>query len=106
MQEDYPSREEERGLINKFEELLKNKGFHFFDIEEYETIIHYYLDRLQYGKGIKACKMALEQYPFSLEISVLLSQCLVGKEKFDEALKVIEDAENLHPNDPELLTVK
>ena len=106
MQEDYPSREEERGLIKRFEEQLKNQTFNFFDVTEYETIIQYYLDHLKFGRGLKASKLALEQYPFSMEVSMLAAQCYLGKEQFDEALKVIENAENLHPNDPELLTVK
>ena len=35
MQEDYPSREEERGLVKRFEEQLQQKDFTFFDVTEF-----------------------------------------------------------------------
>ena len=85
---------------------LKKKEFLFFDVTEYETIIQYYVDHLQFGKGLKAAKQAHEQFPFSPEIGILTAQCYIGKEQFDEALKVIEKAENLNPNDLDLQTVK
>ena len=106
MQEDYPSREEERGLIKKFEEQLKNNSFQFFDVSEYETIVQHYIEHFNFAKGIKAGKMALEQYPFSSEISILLAQCYIGKEEYPKALKVIDDAQNLNPNDLDLVTIK
>ena len=76
MQEDYPSREEERGLIKRFEEQLKQKTFSFFDVTEYETIVQYYLEHMQYGKAHKASKMALEQYPFSQGVLLLPKKSL------------------------------
>ena len=80
MQEDYPSREEERGLVKRFEEQLKNNSFNFFDVSEYETIIQHYIEHFNYAKGLKAGKLALNQYPFSSEISILVAQCHIGKE--------------------------
>ena len=53
MQEDYPNREEEKGLIQRFEDQLNQKGFSFFDVTELEVIIQFYLDRLKYGKALK-----------------------------------------------------
>ena len=64
MQEDYPSREEERGLIKRFEEQLKQKTFSFFDVTEYETIVQYYLEHMQYGKAIKHVKWRLSSTLF------------------------------------------
>ena len=99
MHEDYSSREEERELVKRFEEQLKKNSFQFFDLSEYETIVQHYMEHFNYAKGLKAGKLALEQYPFSSEDQYSTGRaCYIGK-KNDKALKVINDAQNLNPSD-------
>jgi hypothetical protein len=68
MAQEFRKREEEEELIRSFEEILKKKSSVFFDLEAYETIIYYYLDRAKHKKALTAVSMAMAQYPFSTEL--------------------------------------
>ena len=76
MAKEFRKREEEEELIRSFEENLKKKSSGFFDLEAYETIIYYYLDRGKHKKALVAVNMAMEQYPFSTELISVKAQIL------------------------------
>ena len=53
--------------INKvalFEAMLRDKSFTFFDVEDFELIIEYYLEFDFKKKAKKALEIALDQYPW------------------------------------------
>src|SRR5689334_195449 len=54
-------------LIKRFEELLANNTRSFFDSDEFDILIDYYLTSNQYQKALKAVDFALEQYPYSID---------------------------------------
>jgi tetratricopeptide (TPR) repeat protein len=61
----FKDREEGSNSVQRFEEMLKNQELVFFDLETYESIIDEYVDEGNYQKALKACELALEQYPYS-----------------------------------------
>ncbi|HEY5825059.1 MAG TPA: tetratricopeptide repeat protein, partial [Cyclobacteriaceae bacterium] len=101
MAHDFRKREEEE-LIRRFEENLKNNSFDFFDVEDYETIIHYYLDNSKPKKALAAVNQAMDQYPFSTELFTTKAQILTNLEEYDQALELLERARNLNPVDIEI----
>ena len=103
MAQEFRKREEEEELIRSFEEILKKKSNGFFDLEAYETIIYYYLDRNKHKKALLAVTMAMEQYPYSTELIAVKAQVLSNLERYDEALELLEQAFNLHPADLDIL---
>ena len=58
---------ENEDLIKKFEELLVNDRRSFFDSDEFDILIDYYLTVNQFSKAMKAVDFALDQYPFSVD---------------------------------------
>jgi len=101
MAHDFRKREEEE-LIKQFEENLKNNSFHFFDVESYETIVHYYLDNNKPKKALIAVNQAMEQYPFSTDLFTTKAQILTNLEDYDQALELLDRARNLNPTDMEI----
>ena len=55
--------------ILKFESMLKSNKFLFFDVDEFESIIIYYLESGNTSLANKAIKMASKQYPENSAIS-------------------------------------
>jgi tetratricopeptide (TPR) repeat protein len=58
----------------------------FFDIESFETIIGYYLEKSKFKRALAAVEQAIDQYPFSTELLTVKAQILTNLERFDEAL--------------------
>ena len=75
-------------LIKKFEELLATNSRGFFDTDEFDILIDYYLTANQYQKALKAVDFALEQYPYSidffcpLQMTKSVEQITLNKEYF------------------------
>jgi tetratricopeptide (TPR) repeat protein len=105
MGEDFRRREEIE-VVKRFELAVKERAQTFFDLEEYEEIITYYLHTQKFKKALKACNMGLEQYPYSTEIMISKAQVLSNLEEFDEALALLDSANTLFPGDPEVVFLK
>ena len=74
-------RKEERELIRKFEAFLKNRENHFFDEEAFVQIISYYSVHDKLNHALRAANVALEQFPYSIDLSIEKSDVLVKMEK-------------------------
>ena len=105
MGEDF-RRREELEVIKRFELAVKNKTYTFFDLEEFEEIISYYLQHQKYKKALKACDVALNQYPYSSELLISKAQVLSNLEEFDDALALLDTVSTLYPSDPEAIFLK
>ena len=97
---------ETKNSVKKFEEMLKNGQNLFFDLNTYEAIINHFIDDGKINKALKACSFAFIQYPFSFELLITKAQLLVKKEKLDEALFLLDDAEKFQPNDTEIIFLR
>ena len=72
-------------LARKFEEGLKRNKYHFFDLEDYEEIVSFYLNQEQPKKALQATKQAESQYPYSIELMLLKAQTQINLEQYDDA---------------------
>ena len=57
--------------IAKFESMLKTDDVYFFDAEDFEDIIHHYLNHGKIALAKKAIKISLKQHPDSIELKLL-----------------------------------
>ena len=92
--------------ILKFESMLKTNKFLFFDVDEFESIIIYYLESGNVSLSNKAIKMALDQYPENLSISMLNIESLITQNKIDEAEKLVNRIFEIEKNNPEIIIQK
>ena len=76
-------------LLQKYEKMLESKDSVFFDVEEYEQIIDFYLDEFQYEKAKKAAEMASVQHPTSVEIKYKIIHVYLEQGMGKPALEVL-----------------
>ncbi len=92
--------------VGRFEQMLKEDGNFFFDINAIEFIIDYYLDKGNAEKALLACNHALALYPFATQLNVEKAKILQEIGKIDEAFVCIEIAEKIQPYDNEVKLLK
>nr|WP_299069628.1 tetratricopeptide repeat protein [uncultured Allomuricauda sp.] len=88
--------------ISKFESMLKTDDVYFFDAEDFEEIIHHYLNNGKISLGKKAIQIGLEQHPNSLELKLLRVEVLVFEDKYEDAGKILDKLQNIDANNEEI----
>lgn len=72
-------------LVKLYEEAVsKNENLSFSE-EDYEDLIHFYLDNNQAQSALEASEMALKVYPFSSEFSITKADACLELGQLDEA---------------------
>ena len=92
--------------IIKFESMINSNKFLFFDSEEFESIIIYYLESGNSSMANKAIKMAIEQYPKNTSILLLKVEALIFENNIREAEKIIDSLYEIDRNNSEIIIQK
>ena len=92
--------------IIKFESMINSNKFLFFDYEEFESIIIYYLESGNSSMANKAIKMAIEQYPKNTSILLLKVEALIFENNIEEAEKIIDSLYEIDRNNSEIIIQK
>jgi hypothetical protein len=71
--------------LRLFEDMLTNGNVHFFDADDIEEIIDYYLQWVNYDMAKKAIEYGLERFPFSSIIKIRQAQYLSSQHYTDRA---------------------
>ena len=58
------------------------------------------------GKATEAANLAIEQYPFSIESWLKRAQILTEEGKYEAALKILDKADTIEPNDINVLLMR
>ena len=88
--------------IQRFENMLKTNKILFFDSEEFEDLILHYLDSGKINLSKKALKLALEQHPNSVGIKIAQAELLIFEEKYDIAMSLLDELEELDADNDEI----
>lgn len=91
--------------IQKFEHMLKTNEVLFFDTQDFENIISYYLDMGKIGLAKKAMKIGLEQHPNTPTLLLLKADLLMFEEKHDESLELLNELKELEPTNDEVFVL-
>ncbi|WP_353778322.1 tetratricopeptide repeat protein [Winogradskyella sp. 3972H.M.0a.05] len=92
--------------LTRFESMLKTNNVLFFDSNEFENIIHHYLENAKIALAKKAIKMALEQHPSSVNLQLFLVEIYVLESKFDDADQLLDKLYELEPSNEEIYIQK
>lgn len=95
--------EEEYNLsLSRFESMLKTNKVFFFDSEEFENIILYYLDSGKINLANKALKLGMEQHPNSTGLKLVQVELCVFENKLEDAEKILKELYILEPTNEEI----
>ncbi|NAW51581.1 tetratricopeptide repeat protein [Elizabethkingia argentiflava] len=93
----------ENEAVKRFEEMIENNEELFFDIEEYEDVISYYLEIGDYQYAEEAIKYAQNLYPDSERIKLRKLEFLLEKEENLQAKILIRELENSADEDMDFI---
>ncbi|RAJ13037.1 tetratricopeptide repeat protein [Olleya aquimaris] len=92
--------------LTKFESMLKTNNVLFFDSEEFENIIHHYLNQGKVSLAKKAIKLGLEQHPTSTNLKLFKVEIFVFENKLKEANQMLDALHVLEPSNEEIYIQK
>ena len=90
-----------KALVIRFEQMLKVNGSKFFDVEEFEEIIDFYLENQNVSKARKAIEIAITQHPGSSLFLLKQARFFMLSSKLTRALETLDDLISLDPNNYE-----
>lgn len=92
--------------LTRFESMLKTNDILFFDSNEFENIIHHYLENGKIALSKRAIKLGLEQHPSSINLRLFQVEILVIENKFSEADDLLDKLHNIEPTNEEIFIQK
>lgn len=92
--------------LNRYEAMLKSNRVVFFDSNEFENIIHHYLDNGQLNKAKRAVTMGLSQHPSSISLKLFNVEILIFDDELDKAEEVLNTLQNIEPENEEIYIQK
>lgn len=92
--------------LTKFESMLKTNHVLFFDSEEFENIIHHYLNQGKIALAKKAIKLGLDQHPSSINLRLFKVEIYVFEDKLVEADTLLNELYRLDPTNEEIYIQK
>ena len=100
------SEDNQEVTLSKFESMLKTNSVFFFDSNEFENIIHHYLESGKIALAKKAIKLGLSQHPASLNLKLFQVEILIFENKLNEADRLLSPLFEIEPNNEELYIQK
>jgi predicted Zn-dependent protease len=100
------SHDDENLSLTRFESMLKTNDILFFDSNEFENIIHHYLENGKIALAKRAIKLGLEQHPSSINLRLFQVEIFVLENKFEEADHILDKLNELEPNNEEIYIQK
>lgn len=88
--------------IAKFESMLKTDDVYFFDAEDFEDIIHHYLNNGKIALAKKAIRIGLQQHPDAIELRLLDVEVLVFENKLEVAERILDDLQLIDSGNEEI----
>jgi tetratricopeptide (TPR) repeat protein len=95
------NKEEFQVLLRKYEDMRSGVQSIFFDVEEFEQIIDYYLDDFQYDEARDAANLGNKQHPSSIEIKYKFVHIFIEQGKPKKALALLEEIPLWEDGNPE-----
>lgn len=93
-------------LISKYESMLKRGVNDYFDVEEIEQVVEYYLDVNQNGKALKAVNYAFQLHPNALHLMVKKAQIHLKNKNPHRALQSLQGVESIESSNTEIYLTK
>ena len=91
-----------RNLVTHFERTVLSGHPQFFDVDELETIIDYYLEVADNDPLVQAIVYAEQLYPDSLDIKLRRAHWYIANHKFDRALPLLLSLEERDPDNTDI----
>ncbi len=92
--------------LSRFESMLKTNDVYFFDSEEFEEIIHHYLENGKIALAKKATKLGLEQHPTATSLKLFQVEMFIFENELDTAEALLDQLYLLEQSNEEIYIQK
>jgi len=79
-------------IVSRYENLLRKRKPFFFDVDDFESIIEFYIEQNKFSNAFEATNIASNLFPSSPEIKLKKAQLLLDKGKPIEAISELKVA--------------
>src|SRR6476620_5007169 len=100
------NRDEINELLKQYDNLKTGRSHKFLDEEAFEKIVEFYDEKEDLQKALEAAELGSEQYPFSSSLLIKKADILLSLRRYQDALKIIEQAELFDGGDINLYILK
>jgi tetratricopeptide (TPR) repeat protein len=106
MNENYQDDHTTDVAVRRFEKMLRENANYFFDLDDLENIVEFYIIENHHHKAMKAISYAKGQYPDSTYFTLRKSQLLSADGQYDTALSLLDEVEIFEPSNPEIFMTR
>lgn len=99
----YQEEGERIALVKRFEEMLARNASYFFDVDQFESIIDYYLETSRVKQALTVLRYASELYPDNLQLLLREAQLLASSGKLSGAIPRLKNLLHFEPHNEEIL---
>lgn len=89
-------------IVRRYEEMLRNNTSYYFDVDEFEDIIDYYVDSNRFSVAFDVVQYASVQHPSATGILIRKAQLLIDKGQPLEAIRILKDVSRIEPANADL----
>lgn len=88
--------------VRRFEKMLEQRQHYFFDVEDFESIIDFYINTHNEKLAFEALELACKIHPYSTEIRLRKAEVLILNKQYSEALAHLSIVKSLDPENSDL----
>ena len=92
--------------LKRYESMLRSNKVIFFDSDEFENIIHHYLENGKIAKAKRAISLGLSQHPSSVTLKLLEVEILIFEDRLDKADRMLAQLHAIEPENEEVYIQK
>ena len=93
-------------VLNRYMTMVSEKRSLFFDVDEFEDIIDYYLDDREFENAYEAARLGILQHTDSGELKIKLVHIHLEAGKPNLALEILNEFSQIEKKDPEYFLLK
>lgn len=92
--------------VQKLEEMTSQRQSVYFDVEDFEEIIDYYVTQSNYRQSLHITEYACRLHPSSINLMLKQAQLLASVNKEKHALRLLSEVEVLEPSNFEIFLTR
>jgi tetratricopeptide (TPR) repeat protein len=92
--------------LSRFESMLKTNSVLFFDADQFEEIIHHYLENGKIALAKKATKLGLQQHPSSTNLKLFQVEMYIFENELDTADILLDELYQIEQSNEEIYIQK
>jgi tetratricopeptide (TPR) repeat protein len=92
--------------VARFEKMVEDENNYYFDREEFQDIVEYYISQIEFEKAEVVLSYAVSQHPTNADVKILQAQVLIGLMKYKPALELLKELEIIDSTNSEIQLMK